>query len=122
MTAVREEIRDMILDAATFALKETHGPPQDDDRQTLLEYFMSKIDSYAGRYPVIDLLNEFQTASDAGHLATIVTRTADEKQDRLPTGSKLGITPDNGHMGRRHQAQCRRGEKITLPESWSALQ
>ena len=88
MTVVREEIRDMILDAATFALKETHGSPQDDDRQALLENFMSRIDRYAGRYPVMDLFNEFQTASDAGHVATIGTaKRMRDKTDLPPEGS-----------------------------------
>ena len=74
----------MILDAATFALKETHGSTQDDDRQALLENFMSRIDRYAGRYPVMDLFNEFQTASDAGHAATIVTAKRMRNKTDLP--------------------------------------
>lgn len=45
---------------------------------------------YAGRYPVLDLFNEFQAASDSGHAAVVAAAkrmragTNDQQGGRLP--------------------------------------
>ena len=71
MTAIRDEIQEMILEAARLALEQTHGPMQEEDKQTILANFKGRIPLYAGRYPVLDLFNEFQAASDSGHAAAV---------------------------------------------------
>ena len=84
MTAIRDEIQEMILEAARFALEQTHGPMQEEDKQTMLANFEGRIVQYAGRYPVMDLLNEFQAASDSAHAAAVAVA----KRMRAGTGEQ----------------------------------
>ena len=71
MTVVREEIQEMLLEAARYALEQTHGPMEEEDKRVMLSAFESLVDRYVGRYPVSDLFNEFQAASDSSHLAAV---------------------------------------------------
>ena len=84
MTAIRDEIQEMILEAARFALEQTHGLMREEDRQAMLADFKGKIVQYAGRYPVLDLFNEFQAASDSAHSAAV----AAAKRMRAGTGEQ----------------------------------
>ena len=71
MPVVREEIQEMLLEAARYALEQSHGPMEEEDKEIMLSAFESRIDRYVGRYPVSDLFNEFQAASDSSHLAAV---------------------------------------------------
>lgn len=86
MTVVRDEIQEMILEAARFALEQTHGLMREEDRQAMLADFKGKIVQYAGRYPILDLFNEFQAASDSAHSAAV----AAAKRMRAGTEGQYG--------------------------------
>ena len=70
---IRQEIQDMVLEAARLALEQTAGPLQKEDRERLLANFEGRVQQYAGRYPVLDLLNEMQAAADAARTAATAT-------------------------------------------------
>ena len=44
MTAVREEIQEMLLEAARFTLDHTHGPMREEDSRMMLANFKDRID------------------------------------------------------------------------------
>ena len=88
MTVVREEIQEMLLEAARYALEQTHGLMEEEDKEIMLSAFVSRIDRYVGRYPVSDLFNEFQAASDSSHLAAVTAgKNMRAKTETNPEGS-----------------------------------
>ena len=90
---VRNEIKDVILGAARRVLQDTMGDLTKADEEQLSVNLEPRIHLYAGRYPILDLLNQLGALADAGHAAAIVSRSAMKGQHVLPN---LGWDDKNG--------------------------
>ena len=77
---VRDEIKDVILRAACRVLENVRGELSETEQQTLRTNLEERIPRYTGSYPILGLLDEIQSAADAGHAATVATNTAIKRQ------------------------------------------
>ena len=77
---VRDEIKDVILRAACRVLENVRGELSETEQQTLRADLEERIPRYTGSYPILGLLDEIQSAADAGHAATVATNTAIKRQ------------------------------------------
>ena len=77
---IRDEIRGLILAAARRALENEAGPLSPADEERLRANLEARIPLYAGRHPILGLLNELEAMADAGHGAAVVTYAAIKRQ------------------------------------------
>ena len=78
--AIRNEIKDLILAAARRVLQNENGSLSPTDEEKLRANLDARIPLYAGRYPILGILNELETMADAGHGAAVVTNAAIKRQ------------------------------------------
>ena len=95
---VRDEIKDVALRAGRKALESTTGELHLDDIRRLRNNLEERIPLYTGRYPILGLLEQVQSAADAGHVAAVATNAAIKRQRGMPNlgwDEELGkfITP-----------------------------
>ena len=90
---VRNEIKAVILGAARRVLQNTTGDLTKAEEKRLSANLEARIPLYAGRYPILDLLNQFEASANAGDAAAIVTNSAMKRQRGLPN---LGWDGGNG--------------------------
>ena len=70
---VRNEIQEVLLNAAHRVLAQTTENHSEADTKKLIANFKARIDRYDGRYPIPDLLNELEEAAQQAFNAAVVT-------------------------------------------------
>ena len=77
---IRDEIQEVILRAAHRILENIRGELSPAETQRLRTNLEARIPLYTGRYPILGILEEIESAADAGHTATVATNAAIKKQ------------------------------------------
>ena len=81
---VRDEVKDVILRSAYRILENIRGEISPEEKKRLQDNLEARIPVYAGRYPILDLLNQMESASDAGHAAAVATNAAIKREHGEP--------------------------------------
>ena len=81
---LRNEIKDVILLAAQRVLSKTTGSFSEADEATLEANFEGRTAHYNKRFPILDLLDELEAASDTGTAAAVATNVAMKRQRGIP--------------------------------------
>ena len=82
---VRDEVKDVILRSAYRILESIRGESSPEEKKRLQDNLEARIPLYAGRYPILDLVNQMESAADAGHAAAVATNAAIKREHGEPT-------------------------------------
>ena len=83
--AVRNEIKDVVLRAACRVLENTRGELSPTEVERLRYNLEQRFSLYSGKYPILGLLDQIQSASEAGHAATVAANTAMQRHSSEPS-------------------------------------
>ena len=118
---VRDEIKDVVLRAASRVLDNTRGGLSPTETLKLRTNFEGRIPLYTGRYPILGLLDQIQSAADAGQAAAVATSSATERQPgelNLGWDESLGKfrTPISDRWRQAIQESAEEGERVQATE------
>ena len=111
---IRSEIKAVILGAARRVLQSTTGDLSKADEKLLSVNLEAWIPLYAGRYPILDLLNQFEASANAGHAAAVVTNSVMKERRGLPN---LGWDDENGRFSTPITDEWRRAIQESAEEA-----
>ena len=87
--AVRNEIKELFLRAACRVFETTREELSPTEKDSLRANLEARIPLYTDRYPILDLVNQFEATADAGHAASVATNATLTHHE-----GQLQVSPD----------------------------
>ena len=97
--AVRNEIKELFLRAACRVFETTREELSPTEKDSLRANLEARIPLYADRYPILDLVNQFEATADAGHAATVATNATLTHHE-----GQLQVSPDENSGKSAHRS------------------